>query len=360
MSRSIFRWSFTIAIASTLLLNTPSRTPARPVDLNLCEPSTQSPVLISLPADEAPHFVHDEWYYTTGHLQARGGKRYGFEAVVFQLTAPSGGFITVGQVAVTDLNDGTFHHASYVVPGPFPVSTDSFHVTLPQGLMMSGGNGLNHITASLPDGYGFDLSLDSVKNPVYQAGDGLIRYIDPLTSQQIATQFYYSRPRMATFGSVTTPTGTEFAVGQSWFDHEYGTLPAPINWEWFSVQLNNGQEIMAYNLRQRHTQNAYAKFGSIQDPVIGCHVQSLGASDFTMALRGAWTSPHTGITYANQFELSVPSRRMNLILTPELADQEVFKNLGILPPYWEGTVKVTGNVKGRRVSGVGYVELVNY
>src|SRR5262249_3852698 len=160
------------------------------------------------------------------------GKRYGFETVVFQLTSPSEGFITVGQVAVTDLNNGTFHHETYLVPGPFPASTNSFGVAvypLYQGLTMSGGDGSVSITASLPDGYGIDLSLQSVKNPVYQAGDGLIRYTDPTS----ATQYYYSRPRLATFGSVTSPTSTEVAFGQSWFDHEYGTLPLPISWEWF-------------------------------------------------------------------------------------------------------------------------------
>jgi predicted secreted hydrolase len=289
----------------------------------------------------------------------RSGKRYGFVTVVFQVTAPSGGYVTVGQVAVTDLNNGTFHHRTYLVPGPFPASTSSFNVTLPQGLAMSGGNGSVHITASLPDGYSLDLSLDSVKNPVYQAGDGLIRYIDPSTHQQIATQYYYSRPQMATFGSVTSPDGTEFAFGESWFDHEYGTLPLPVNWERFSIQLDDGHEIMAYNIRQRQSQNAYAKFGSIQDPPRGCDVQSLGAADFTMSLQGAWTSPHTGITYPNQFGLSVPSRGMNLTLTPQLADQEVYTNLG-LPPYWEGTVKVSGTLNGRPVSGVGYVEEVRY
>jgi predicted secreted hydrolase len=359
MSRT-FRLSSSIVIALTLLLGTLSGTPARAasLNLNLCQPSTQSPVLISLPADEAPHAVPDEWYYTTGHLVTLSGKRYGFETVVFQLATPSGGYITVGQVAVTDLNNGTFHQQTYLVPGPFPASTNSFSVTLPQGLTMSGGNGANHITASLPDGYRLDLSLNAVKNPVYQDGNGLIPYIDPSTGQQIASQFYYSRPRMATVGTVTSPTGTEAAAGQSWFDHEYGLLPLPINWEWFSIQLDDGSEVMAYNIRQFHTQNAYARFGSIQDPLPGCNVQSLGASDFTMSLQGAWTSPHTGITYANQFGLSVPSRGMNLTLTPQLADQEVTNTLGVLPPYWEGAVKVSGTVNGRPVSGVGYVEMV--
>jgi predicted secreted hydrolase len=49
---------------------------------------------------------------------------------------------------------------------------------------------------------------------------------------------------------------------------------------------------------------------------------------------------------------------MNLTLKPEIADQEVFG--GVLPPYWEGTVTVSGTVNGRQVSGVGSVEMVAY
>jgi predicted secreted hydrolase len=165
---------------------------------------------------------------------------------------------------------------------------------------------------------------------------------------------------MATFGSVTSPDGTELAFGQSWFDHEYGTLPQPVNWEWFSIQLNDGHEIMAYNVRDPITQSTYVKAGSIQDPLPDCAVQSLDASDFTMSLQGKWKSKHTGITYAKRFGLSVPSRDMNLTLTPELADQEVYNGGGILPPYWEGTVKVSGTVQGQPVSGAGYVEEVHY
>src|SRR3989442_3190674 len=73
MSRLMSRWSSSIVIAITLLLGTLSGTPAQADDLNLCKPSAQSPVLISLPADEAPHVVHDEWRSEehTSELQSR-------------------------------------------------------------------------------------------------------------------------------------------------------------------------------------------------------------------------------------------------------------------------------------------------
>jgi predicted secreted hydrolase len=364
MFKLISRWSSSFAIAVTLVLGTLSSTAARAVDLNLCRPPASS-AWILLPEDDAPHDVADEWYYTTGHLRTPSGKRYGFETVVFKVKGQSG-FVTIGQVAVTDLNDRTFHFETLgPVPGPFPTSTDGFNVEVTGGvsmsmLSMSGDNGSYHITGSLTDddgSYRIDLILYAVKNPVYQADDGLIQYADPPSS----TQYYYSRPRMAAFGSVTAPDGTtEVAFGQSWFDHEYGTLPQEINWEWFSIQLDDGREIMAYNIRDAKTQTSYAKFGSIQDPPPGCRVQSLGELDFDMSFENEITGRQTGITYWNTFGLSVPSRHISLTLKAELDDQEVFTPDKGLPPYWEGSVKVSGTVHRKPVSGVGYVELVEY
>jgi predicted secreted hydrolase len=79
-----------------------------------------------------------------------------------------------------------------------------------------------------------------------------------------------------------------------------------------------------------------------------------------MSFENKITGSQTGIIYWNTFGLSVPSRHMNLTLKAELNDQEVFTPDKGLPPYWEGSVKVTGTVHRKPVSGVGYVELVEY
>jgi predicted secreted hydrolase len=364
MSKFISRWSSGFAIAVTLLLGTLSGSTAHAANLKLCRPPASS-AWISLPEDEAPHDVQDEWHYITGHLRTLTGKRYGFETVVFQSDV-EGQFVNIAQVAITDLNDRTFHFETLgPVLRPFPPSTNGFNFEVKDTasmsmLSMSGGNGSYRIKASLPEedgSYDIDLRLFAVKNPVYQADDGLIPYADSLSS----TQYYYSRPRMATFGSVTAPDGTtEIAIGQSWFDHEFGTLPRPFNWEWFSIQLDDGRDITAYHIRDPQKQTTYAKFGSIQDPPPGCRVQSLDESDFDMSFENKITGHQTGITYWNTFGLSVPSRHMNLTLKAELNDQEVFTPNKGLPPYWEGPVKVTGTVHRKPVSGVGYVELVEY
>jgi predicted secreted hydrolase len=56
--------------------------------------------------------------------------------------------------------------------------------------------------------------------------------------------------------------------------------------------------------------------------------------------------------------VSVPREHVNVVLTPELLDQELANNLGGVS-YWEGAVDVSDATSGRRV-GVGYVELTGY
>jgi predicted secreted hydrolase len=54
--------------------------------------------------------------------------------------------------------------------------------------------------------------------------------------------------------------------------------------------------------------------------------------------------------------LQVPSRSLQVEVTPLVADQE----LRLSVDYWEGAVQFHGHAGGSRVDGRGYVELVGY
>jgi predicted secreted hydrolase len=43
-----------------------------------------------------------------------------------------------------------------------------------------------------------------------------------------------------------------------------------------------------------------------------------------------------------------------------MANQELYNLRSISTSYWEGSVNVSGTVKGKPVTGKGYVELVGY
>ena len=51
---------------------------------------------------------------------------------------------------------------------------------------------------------------------------------------------------------------------------------------------------------------------------------------------------------------------MNLTLDPVVDDQEVTVGLPVVPSYWEGKVRVSGNQISRSIEGDGYVELSGF
>jgi predicted secreted hydrolase len=59
---------------------------------------------------------------------------------------------------------------------------------------------------------------------------------------------------METTGLVSIDERPVRVSGQSWMDHEFGTNqlgPDQIGWDWFSLQFDNGEELMLYQMRHQ-------------------------------------------------------------------------------------------------------------
>ena len=72
-----------------------------------------------------------------------------------------------------------------------------------------------------------------------------------------------------------------------------------------------------------------------------------------------WRSPRPGAVYPAKWRLRIPSRDIDLTITPHMANQEMHT----LIRYWEGAVRVQGSQQGQRqhpITGHGYVELTGY
>ena len=64
--------------------------------------------------------------------------------------------------------------------------------------------------------------------------------------------------------------------------------------------------------------------------------------------------------YTNQMKLLDVDVHLETEVTPEMVNQELHNLRSISTSYWEGSVNVSGTVKGKPVKGKGYVELVGY
>jgi len=177
---------------------------------------------------------------------------------------------------------------------------------------------------------------------VFQHGDGFTEYPSG------GWTGYYSRTRMRAEGTVSVDGEAIPVTGSAWFDHQWGDLTAATEtgWDWFALQLDDGREVMLFNLRDE-----------AGDALVGatlveadCTSREVEPADVAISNTGTWLSPHTGCEYPMGWELTVAGE--HFVITPVLEDQELATGR---EDYWEGAAIVSGDASGR-----AYVELTKY
>ena len=317
---------------------------------------------IRFPQDEAPHRDLTEWWYYTGHLNAvtPDGRQhhYGFELVFFQSLRSDYPPIYTAHFAISDITRGEFHYDQRRLSEPNAVipdgtSTSGFAVGI-DNWSARGLNGRDHLQASM-DGYAIDLSLDALKPPVLHNGNGLI------TIGLAGTSYYYSRPSMAVSGTLLDHRQSVRVSGEAWMDHQWGNFLAlgSGGWDWFSIQLKDGSEMMLYIMRDASGQavSTYMDYIGSDERVL-----QLPSSALKIDVLDHWRSPVTGISYPSgwRVEINTPRLQARLTLQPELKNQELVVTQSTGTIYWEGAVSIQGQSAGHSVRGEGYVELTGY
>jgi predicted secreted hydrolase len=304
---------------------------------------------VTFPADEAPHQDLTEWWYYTGHLESDDGRQWGFELVTFQVLRATLQPIYLTHFAITDQQRGQFQYVVKGSQGPQAQPPLGFAFDV-DGQRMTGLNGSDALQASL-DGYKVDLRPHTDRPPVLHGG-GLV------TFGPAGDSYYYSRTRMSLTGTIEDH-GQPIAVhGLAWFDKQWGNfLVMGGGWDWFSIQLDDGTDVMLNLIRDRQgiVQLAY---GTYVSPDGTFH--NLDGNQFAVAPLGSWTSPHTGIVYPSGWHTTVGGSALDLTLQPVIPDQELdtHESTGLI--YWEAAQSVSGTLDGRPIAGKGYVELVGY
>ena len=146
--------------------------------------------------------------------------------------------------------------------------------------------------------------------------------------------------------------------GESWMDKEFGSnqlAEHQVGWDWFSLQLEDGREIMLYHLRDRSGNTDFAR-GTVVGPK--GEARYLARHEWTTEAISSWTGQETGATYPSGWTISLPSEDLELEILPRLQDQENRSHLLPAFYYWEGAAEIR-NREGRTV-GRGYVELTGY
>lgn len=368
------------ACRGPILANPPVPRPAAPPEPSAA-PRPPDPQPVVLPRDDGPHDRLTEWWYYTGHLRAAGGRRLGFELVVFRAERGSLPVSWASHLAITDETEGRFHYAQRSEIGPqvartgtpeaagraFAFAMSGFDPAAPGSAprapwLLAGGDGRDVLSAAATAeevagdpaaAIGLELELAALKPPVLHDGEGWIDF------GPAGGSYYYSRTRMAATGLVVLGEERLEVEGTAWFDHQWGDFisAGAGGWDWFALNLDDGTDLTLSLVRAADGSYPLA-YGTLVEP--DGTARHLDASAFRVEATGVWTSPVTGTAWPAGWRVSVPDRDLELAVRPTVAHQELDTRATTGVVYWEGSQRVSGSRAGRAVSGVGYVELTGY
>ncbi len=316
------------------------------------------------------HGAHEdarvEWWYVTGQLETSSGRRLGYQLTFFRtgisddpsprVSSFAARDLHLAHFARTDVSRGTFRFAerahrdgpgaAFARTGRLAVANEDWR------LEELGGRLVLHAR----DGGGeLSLLLTPEKPPVLHGENGLSRK----GPEPDAVSRYVSLTRLASAGWWTTGGATESVSGLSWFDHEWGSGSIgkeTQGWDWFSLHLADGRDLMLYRLR--------GAGGSATDFSAGTLVErdgtavSLSSRDFSVEETARWKSAKSGATYPSRWVLRVPRASIVLEVVPLLADQELVTEKSTRVTYWEGACDV--RTPAGAPAGRAYVEMTGY
>jgi predicted secreted hydrolase len=329
----------------------------------------RAPYAFHFPRDHASHpDYRTEWWYYTGHV--RGGREsFGYELTFFRVgldlarrDSPSAWAphtLHLVHLALTDENGRRFHSAEDVgrpALGMSGADTLTYRVWVHGDSAMLAPDGATHLLRAASDDFAFALTLRPLKPPVIHGRHGVSRK----SAGDGRASHYYSLTRLATSGTLTYGGRTRPVEGESWMDHEFGSGALgtdQVGWDWFSLQLDDGRELMLYRLRLKDGRTEPFSSGTLVERDGSWRHLTLAA--FTIESDARWRSAATGADYPAGWRVRVPSAGLDVTVTPTVSDQElVTRWTGV--SYWEGSVRVSGRSSGRDVAGLGYVELTGY
>ena len=312
---------------------------------------SDAPVPVTFPRDDGPHDNGVEWWYFTGHLYTQEGDRYGFEYVIFRARKVNlEGYVS--HFAIADNSRQRFRYDQRL-RGAAVVAGDAALLDLDlDGWTLQGGDGRFTLAADMP-GYAMRVDVEATKPAALHDGDGYIDYGTGTAS------YYYSWTRMEVSGALDLGQGPTRVSGEAWMDHQWGDFATyqEGGWDWFSVQLDDGTDVMLYLIR-----DAGGRPLRVDGSVVGPdgELAVLRDGDFVISADDEWTSPETGTTYPSGWTITVPDHELAMNVMPSLPDQELDTRATTGVIYWEGESVVAATHRGRPVSGHGYVELTGY
>ena len=167
-------------------------------------------------------------------------------------------------------------------------------------------------------------------------------------SEQGQASYYYSQPFFQASGTLEID-GQRFQVsGPAWLDREWSSQPLTADqsgWDWFSLHLDSGEQVMLYRMRQKHG----------EPYLTGTWIDARGQTEMLNAdeirLTPQDTARVAGRSMPVRWSIQIPGKHLDIVISA--LNPNAWMDLRI--PYWEGPVRLSGSHGGQ-----GYLEMTGY
>jgi predicted secreted hydrolase len=342
-------------LASTSLLVVPCATAD---DYPVVVPGTA----LDFPRDFGSHPAFRlEWWYLTAWVTDASGAPYGVQITFFRnrprvgednpsLFAPQQ--LLFAHAAIADARQARLRYDQRAARAGFGLAgaaEDTTNVWIDDWSLQRTAAGYEARIAARD--FQFALRCAPTQPPLLQGEAGFSRK-GPSLRQASA---YYSEPRLAVTGQLSSAGAPVAITGTAWLDHEWSSevmAAQASGWDWAGINLDDGGALMAFRMRDRAGGALWAG-GSLRGA--DGSARRFEPHDIAFAPLRQWRSPHSGVAYP--VAMRVRAGATDVELSPLFDDQELDARASTGALYWEGAVRATQT--GREV-GRGYLELTGY
>jgi predicted secreted hydrolase len=318
----------------------------------------------SFPEDHGPHDGYrSEWWYLTGNLQDPAGRRFGYQFTLFRIallphptprneSAWSTSHIWMAHLALTDAKGGKHHHDERFARealGLAGAQAEPLRVWVEDWQLVQPHAQAPWELRAATQAFTLRLQLAPKHPPRLQGDAGLSRK----GRERGNASYYYSITRMATSGTLTIGDSEYRVNGDSWLDREWSTSALDedqAGWDWFSLQLDDGSDLMFYQLRERQGGASPQSAGSLFAP--DGSLTRLRREDVELTPRRWWRSDD-GRSYPVAWTLALKRSGRRFEIEALIDDQL----MALSVRYWEGAIEVR---EGGVSVGRGYLEMTGY
>jgi predicted secreted hydrolase len=324
------------------------------------------PRTFHFPEDHRAHpDYRNEWWYLTGNLENAAGERFGYQLTFFRIAlspqAPRSDSawatqqVWMAHVAVSDGTRSEHRHSERLARGAAGLAgqaDEPFRVWLEDWQLLGGPDAAFpwRIRVEDPE-LALNLEVTPLKAPVLQGDAGLSQK----SSAAGNASYYYSISRLQTYGQLRVGEHSHTVSGLSWLDREWSTSALGEDqqgWDWFSLQLEDGRELMLYRLRLRD--GSADPLSSAKWIAADGSSRSLSSAQFQLEPLRHWEASD-GRRYPVAWRLQAGPEEPPLRIEALFDAQQM--RTGVV--YWEGAVTVHAQDEDALL-GRGYLEMTGY